>query len=439
MTKEKHSNEQNITAYVRKNFKGLGLIVGFTVIVALVIIALQTYFTVGLMQKVGVGNQAVKPIAMAAAFFILVIGAGIVFLKKSFKVGMYLENKVNGVSTEVSDMMQKISDGDLHTEFKYLDQDEFTNMFANTQQTVKQLDAYVRNISAVLHYLSLKNMDVNVEINYKGDFAPIKKSLEEIIDSLNTMFHEFNEAIEGIAEGADNVSKTAQSIAEGATTQSTEVKNLVDNINTVTEDVSSNAENAERVSKVSLESLKQVQESNQYMDELLEAMTKIKEQSMEISNIIQVIDGIAEQTNLLSLNASIEAARAGEQGKGFAVVADEIGQLANQCGEAAKTTTDLINKSLQAVERGSELADHTAEYLGNIVTSSTDTADYVGKISAACKQQEDQLHVILDHVKKIEEVVDGNAAASQESTAISEELAAYSERLLQKIDEYKLK
>ncbi len=108
-------------------------------------------------------------------------------------------------------------------------------------------------------------------------------------------------------------------------------------------------------------------ESNRRMQEMLSAMTDISSSSGEIGKIIKTIEDIAFQTNILALNAAVEAARAGAAGKGFAVVADEVRNLAGKSADASKNTSALIEGSLHAVDRGTRIANETADALNQVV------------------------------------------------------------------------
>ena len=321
----------------------------------------------------------------------------------------------------------------------YTERDEFGTIVDNTAATIVELKKYITNISEILTQMSDKNMAVSVDIDYVGDFLPIKESIENIIDAMNSLLGGVLESMDVIRTGAKNMAETASSLAEGASTQSNEIQDLFNHINQVTDDIVENAEKAEKVAVLANESMAVVEEGNNQMIHLLDAMEIIKKQADDISNIIQVINSISEQTKLLSLNASIEAARAGEQGKGFAVVADEIGKLAEECGDAVDTTNELINKTIQAVNAGGTLADETAGILKKIVNSTTETTQLVGDISRVCSKEEGNMKVIVSGIENIDRVVSNNAASSEESAAVSEELLAMVENLEGQIQEYQLK
>jgi methyl-accepting chemotaxis protein len=79
---------------------------------------------------------------------------------------------------------------------------------------------------------------------------------------------------------------------------------------------------------------------------------------IDVSVVLDVIQGIAEQTNLLALNAAVEAARAGEQGRGFAVVADEVRTLAQRTQQSTQELAVIFEKQRKNINRaksGSEL------------------------------------------------------------------------------------
>ena len=124
---------------------------------------------------------------------------------------------------------------------------------------------------------------------------------------------------------------------------------------------------SEQLLKYKVNGEQKMEDSKKQMAQMREAMDKIQESSKQVVGVIKAIEDIASQTNLLSLNASIEAARAGEAGKGFAVVAGEIGGLADESADTVNTTRNLINVSLDEIEKGNTIVNDVIASLDNAV------------------------------------------------------------------------
>lgn len=335
--------------------------------------------------------------------------------------------------------MDELAKGNLDTKIEYQMQDEFVNMMGNTNFAMQELKRYVDDISMNLKQISAKDIDLKEVQNYIGDFAEIKDSMAEIISSLNTTLREMKESFGEVCDGADTLAQSAQSMADGAQQQSDHIRSLVDNIGNVSNSVHDSTSKADEVEKLSRDAVQQMQEGEDKMDNLVKAMDLIREESNEIANIIEVIGGIAEQTNLLALNASIEAARAGEHGKGFAVVAGEIGTLAGSSAEAAQNITDLIHKSIAAVNNGVSLTGETVHMMDGITKISEEISSHITEITQATKEQDAYLQDMLTSAGEIAAVVDKNTASAQESSALSQELLSEMENAMELIDQYKLR
>ena len=175
------------------------------------------------------------------------------------------------------------------------------------------------------------------------------------------------------------------------------------------------------------------------MNELVDAMKTIDETTRNIEKIIADIENIAAQTNLLSLNASIEAARAGESGRGFAVVADQIRQLAEQSANSAVESKKLIDESLAEVDTGNRITAETKDAMKLVIGDLDEILNEVAKIRTASDKQEISVKEIESRVEEINDVIQTNSAAAQQTSAMSEELTASATSLDGLIGEFKIR
>ena len=102
--------------------------------------------------------------------------------------------------------------------------------------------------------------------------------------------------------------------------------------------------------------------------------------AQSMSGIVELIGHITGQINLLALNATIESARAGEAGRGFAVVASEVKNLAKQAKEATqKIVTEIDGLNM--------ISGDVAGALLAIRTAFQSVSEYVNATAAAVEEQ----------------------------------------------------
>lgn len=181
-------------------------------------------------------------------------------------------------------------------------------------------------------------------------------------------------------------------------------------------------------------------------------MDVLNQQSMEIGQVLTVIQGIAEQTNLLALNAAIEAARAGEQGRGFAVVADEVRTLAQRSQSSASDIQKMISavqgsaqsavnqmkKSAEQASITSELSSGTREAFEGVSLAIDRIDEMMVQISTASEEQVQVTEDVNRNITHISEMSMQTATSTEQLSSASTEVARSAEKLTEYTLQFKV-
>lgn len=372
----------------------------------------------------------------AIAVVCVVAGVSIVL---AVALGVYIADGICKPVTELEKVAADISAGKLDTDISYQSGDELGRLADSMRATINDLRFYIQDFGYVMAELSKGNLTVNTKAEYQGNFADLQHSIMTLTEALNDTLRRLNESAEQVASGSEQVSFGAQELSRGASEQAASIEEVGDAIAMVSCQVKNNEDNAMQARLEARRVEEEMTASNQKMLDMISAMKDINETSGAIRKIIKTIENIAFQTNILSLNAAVEAARAGEAGKGFGAVADEVRNLAAKSAEASKSTAQLIQNAVAAVEKGTLIADETAKALVISVENVNNVACRVNEISEASTMQTESIIQINESIAQISEVVQSNSATAEESAAASEELSAQSQLLRGLAGRFKLR
>ncbi len=292
-----------------------------------------------------------------------------------------------------------------------------------TISIIKGVVPPIKKISGIAGQIADGDLRVVIDHNGKDEIGMLSNSMRSMVDSFNSMIGKTSSATRRVVEMMDIVKETSAQTEDGARKQSEQAAFIATSAEEMSNTINAIAKNASLASQTSAEAMDTAAKGKEVADgavetvnrvynstvELATMVDKLGSRTAEIGGIVTVIKEIADQTNLLALNAAIEAARAGEQGRGFAVVADEVRKLAERTVKATVEITDKIN----AVQAESDLTTKSMSQASNEVTTATEFIKQVGTT----------LDTIVGSVRNVRDQITQIAAAVEEQSAASEEVA----------------
>ena len=374
--------------------------------------------------------------------FIVIVAAGLAIAVVTTQIGKIITNSITEPVEQIDAAVASLRKGELSNVemLTYESEDEFGDTIRNLKEAMGILADYVSEISVEVKAIAQGDLTRNGNdiTDFLGDFSELKVSLVYILKRFNSTLTEISNLAEQVSSNASEVENASRSLADGATEQAGVIEELNATVDTVVDLAADTAKETQSASARVKASANKANEEKEKMNDLLMEMGHITEISKEIGNIITDIEDIASQTNLLSLNASIEAARAGEAGKGFAVVADQIGKLAADSAKSAVNTRDLIDKTLVEIEKGNTITRTTADAFNQIIADMESFAEIAQNTMEKANSQAESLGQIGQGIEQLSSVVQGNAASSEENTAISINLAEGAAKMRDRVNIFKL-
>ena len=340
----------------------------------------------------------------------------------------------------VTNRMLGLSDGDLHTEVAHIRSgDELEIMTRTLADTVGSVNRYISDIHQVLSGVADGNLQIEPQVQYKGDFTLIRNSLVTILASMNKTISGFRAAAARLAQMAEELSGQSGQLHQASLEQNQATEVLVDEVTHVKEQLAGVIKSSDQTHTMTSKITRKVQEANTQMDALSNAMSNISSNAQEITSIAKAIDNIAFQTNILALNASVEAARAGSAGRGFAIVAEEVKELAGKSAQAAQNAMAIVANTKAVIQKGVELNASTAESLQAIYGVSTEISEISDQLVAAVQGQENALISMEERIATISSIADRNLQSAVGTSQSSELLAKESEELQVQVKKFALK
>ncbi|WP_299438527.1 methyl-accepting chemotaxis protein [uncultured Rhodospira sp.] len=374
--------------------------------------------------------------------------------------GLVLARRAGAAVSNATRVCQRLADGDFEARITGIhERGDLGEMLWAINEMTDHMDAFARESIASMQYIS-KNLYFRRIINtgMRGmllNGSRVINTATERVAQNTTGFgrvaDDFNASLNAVMTDIGHSVETLESMARDMETVVTGSRGDADTAAHVSQQTSANvqviSDAAEEMASSIAEIARQVSRTTDVAGQAKDATNTARETVGElvtyankIGEFVEMIETIAEQTNLLALNATIEAARAGEAGKGFTVVASEVKMLAGQTAGATEDIARQVASIQAATDKAAEVFQSIVGVIDEINESATVVAAAIEEQSAASREIADNANRahngtedVASHVNTISENVSRISQATDQVMTVTGDLSAQSKMKVQEV------
>lgn len=321
---------------------------------------------------------------------------------------------------KVCEYMEQVKAGDLEVE-------EATKGIEITSKESKQLvEGFVGMVGNLKELIKdARGVTQSVEQN--------SNALQEIAYKTSNSAYEIDRAIESVAIGAQEQNKQIEISREYISVLSGNINRVSQMMTTIKEASYITMKSSEEAQGELAILLNQAEETISISEGVKKQVEALGEETTNIYNILQMIQGINKQTNLLAVNANIEAARAGEAGKGFSVVAEQVRNLSAEIESAViiitralakieekkNATNEELNKAIAVFNKQLPIAQETTSTFENIYAHMQEVDANMDETNRVLQDIVKQKDEVANKMNDITEIIEHTASVAEEVSAES--------------------
>lgn len=223
---------------------------------------------------------------------------------------------------KIRDQMKEISKGNLSADFALTsDTSEIGMLVESIYETKRELKKYIQDIDHKLAQMAKGNMNLSINMDYRGEFKPIQNAMSQILDALNHALFQINLTAEQVSVEAARAGEAGKGFAV-----------VADEVQSLANKSSASAQNITELIESSMSLVQHGTELSADTTKALEAVVVSAEKST------QMVDRIAE--------SAVQQSQSLRQIKqGMEQISDVVQTNASATEESASTAQELRNQA----------------------------------------------------------------------------------------------